>query len=274
MKEKRIGLVPSKGKNLPYYMESIGFNPNQEKIIRPTGYPFYHWLQTEKGAGHFSINGTKLKLNKNSGILLSPNIPHAYQADEEIWQTAYFTFSGKMVQQLFNHLQIPEYAYFEWGNENILVNHLNEIYQKIEQSNDFFGIQASAEVYHFLMVINKYGKRNNHADFSLNLKKLQPLIKWLEDNVANHNIGLTEMATFLDVSPRQLNTIFQKTFEISPYAYFLNLRIRVAKQMLLENKTDTVKKISKQVGFQSTSHFVATFRKLVGFSPDYFRNLH
>ena len=52
------------------------------------------------------------------------------------------------------------------------------------------------------------------------------------------------------------------------------MRIKVAKQLLLENKTITVKQISEQVGFRSPSHFIATFRRIVGFSPDQFRDLH
>ena len=202
MEEKRLVFVPSQGKGLPYYMESIGFNPDQETCKRPIGYPFYHWLQTKKGTGYFTIQGERILLKENSGILLSPNVPHSYQANRKPWETIYLTFSGKMVEQLFTHLQIPAYAYFEWNHENILSNHLTELFYKLEATDDLFGVQASTEVYHFIMLLIKYGNRHHTADFSINLEKIQPLLKWLENNIADQNLGLSQMAEFLKFSPR------------------------------------------------------------------------
>ena len=33
----------------PFTFESIGKNWEQDHVTRPGGYPFYHYLQTEKG---------------------------------------------------------------------------------------------------------------------------------------------------------------------------------------------------------------------------------
>ena len=35
----------------PFTYESIGKDWTQDHVSRPGGYPFYHYLQTEKGAG-------------------------------------------------------------------------------------------------------------------------------------------------------------------------------------------------------------------------------
>lgn len=35
----------------PFSIESIGYQWEQEMIMRADGYPYYHWLQTEEGLG-------------------------------------------------------------------------------------------------------------------------------------------------------------------------------------------------------------------------------
>ncbi|WP_366945264.1 helix-turn-helix transcriptional regulator [uncultured Metabacillus sp.] len=82
------------------------------------------------------------------------------------------------------------------------------------------------------------------------------------------------MALFIHTSKRHLNSLFQKNFHITPYAYFVNLRIQQAKKLLLENNSVTIGEIALQVGFRSTSHFVATFRKMVGIPPEKYRHLN
>ncbi len=42
-------------KTLPLFIESIGYNPQEEDFARPEGYPYYHWLQTLEGVETFSI---------------------------------------------------------------------------------------------------------------------------------------------------------------------------------------------------------------------------
>ncbi|MEM5594550.1 hypothetical protein AAHH67_27470 [Niallia circulans] len=45
----------------PFSIESIGYQWEQEMIMRADGYPYYHWLQTEKGLGR-----SLLKMKKSA----------------------------------------------------------------------------------------------------------------------------------------------------------------------------------------------------------------
>ena len=41
----------------PFMFESLGNHWNQVNIFRPDGYPYYHYLQTEKGTGRIEVCG-------------------------------------------------------------------------------------------------------------------------------------------------------------------------------------------------------------------------
>ncbi|MGP3786325.1 AraC family ligand binding domain-containing protein [Paenibacillus sp. 1A_MP2] len=92
--DHRRYFMTSRDRPLPLYIESIGYNGNQESVSRPAGYPCYHWLQTVKGAGEFRFAGSTVLLGETSGILLPPNEPHEYVPSQGEWQTLYITFGG------------------------------------------------------------------------------------------------------------------------------------------------------------------------------------
>ncbi len=274
MLHDRIVLSPLQNKTMPIYAESIGYNHEQEKMVRTNGYPIYHWLQTLSGEGRFSFEGSTTYLNENSGILLSPHVPHAYQAQSKNWQTVYLTFGGKMLEDLFTYIGLKTDTVYKWEDENPINKYILDLLKKLKRVEDTFGLYSSTYVYQFLLMIHSYAGLQKSPEVSEKLEKLQPLIKWMDMNTANPDIGVMEFASFLDVPPRRLNTLFQETFHISPYAYFINIRIRKAKQILFTSKEKTIKEIAKEVGFRSVSHFVATFKRNVGLPPEQFRQLH
>ncbi len=71
-----------------------------------------------------------------------------------------------------------------------------------------------------------------------------------------------------------MNTLFQHAFGLSPYSYLIMMRLRKSKEMLLKQQHQTVKDVAEQVGFRDTSHFVASFRKHVGLTPERFRQMN
>ncbi|WP_100406873.1 AraC family transcriptional regulator [Bacillus solitudinis] len=275
MQHRREFITPLNEHKLPLYAETIGFNPNQDKMIRPNGYPFYHWIQTVRGKGILDYQNQIILLPPNSGTLLLPSIPHSYRKDsQENWETFYLTFDGEMVKEILMNLDLLTTPLYSWEADTPLTNVFEIIDQQKEDVADIFNIKASTIVYQFLLLLKKYGKLQENTAISSNLSKLRPLIDWMKINLSNPDFGLNDMAEYLGFSKRYLNSLFRMTFNVTPYIYFLNLRIQKSKQLLLQNKTVTVKNISFQVGFRSPSHFVATFHRMVGTSPDQYRNIN
>lgn len=78
----------------PFTFESIGKNWEQDHVTRPGGYPFYHYLQTEKGCGKVKTAAGSFDLHENEGLLMAPFIRHSYKRCEELWFTRFAAFSG------------------------------------------------------------------------------------------------------------------------------------------------------------------------------------
>ncbi|MEK4853496.1 AraC family transcriptional regulator [Paenibacillus sp. FSL H7-0756] len=273
---RRIVFAQESGQLLPITLDSMGYNPDQEKVSRPQGYHTYHWLQTASGGGIIHFDNKKLTLTGDSGILLMPGTPHRYESlsSEVAWRTYYLTFGGTSARYILDSLGMNTSLFYRWESEAPLRMMLKEMLDRHDASSDMFSLGESSDAYRFLLTLNKYGQLHNNTAISRNVDKLQPLLKWMDNHYGDPEIGLNDLASQLGVSGRYLNSLFLQTFGLSPYAYFVRLRIRKSKELLVAKPGLTVKAISQQVGFRDVSHFVATFRKQSAVTPEQFRKLH
>ncbi|MDQ0230678.1 AraC family transcriptional regulator [Metabacillus malikii] len=274
---KKHVLIPLNEQKLPLFAETIGFNPIQEHITRPSGYPYYHWIQTVSGQGTITFQNQQITLSAHNGFLLLPHIAHSYKNDHDSqpWETLYVTFGGEMVKEMLITLELYQSALFHWEQDTPISTFILDILKDSDETTDRFSISASSHIYEFLLLLKKYGKTyKSSLKESNHLQTLYGLIEWMKSHLANPDIGLEEMAVFMNTSKRHLNSLFQKNFHVTPYAYFVNLRIQQSKKLLLETSSTTISEIASSVGFRSTSHFVATFKKVVGIPPQKYRYLN
>src|SRR5699024_2275128 len=129
---------------------------------------------------------------------------------------------------------------------------------KIVDENQYLEFELSADLYHFLLMLKKYGKVNNKLSITQSYEHIRPIVEWLEQNYSE-DIGLMEISEKAQVSSQHLNSLFHDAFGISPYSFLVQL---------------TLKEISKRFGFNGVSHFVSTFKKREGITPSVYRNLH
>lgn len=95
--------------------------------------------------------------------------------------------------------------------------------------------------------------------------KLVDVIELMENNL-EEPISLDELASFVDVSRRQLERMFLKYVHCSPSRYYLRLRLDRARQLLKQSNMSIVE-IAAACGFISTPHFSRCYRKHIGVAP-------
>lgn len=260
---------------LPLQLETIGINPNQEAMIRPNGYPYYHWLQTLEGEGELSLNGRVWKMTERTGVLLAPGTPHRYEARGVQWRTCYITFHGSAAASFVQSLGWSFAERFRWeaGHDRI-TDQLETMLGFAESGGDPSGWRYSADLYRFLTLLRTDARTDSRPSMTKRLERVQDLLDWLEQEFANPGIGLSDMASQLGIGERQLNERFRELFGQTAYAYLIQLRLRKAKELLPSRPDWTVRRIGEAVGFRDASHFVATFRQKEGMTPDAYRRLY
>jgi AraC family transcriptional regulator, glycine betaine-responsive activator len=87
----------------------------------------------------------------------------------------------------------------------------------------------------------------------------------MEANV-EEPLALEELASYVGVSRRQLERLFKRYLGRVPTRYYLELRLRRARELLLQTDL-SVMDITVACGFQSPPHFSKCYRGLFGYPP-------
>lgn len=101
-------------------------------------------------------------------------------------------------------------------------------------------------------------------------RSMQPLMQWLEDNL-ERPLSLKDLAHEAGVSVRTLSRRFQEQTGTTPLQWLHHARL-VRAQYLLEATDHTIERIAGQVGFPSPTTFRTYFRRVLGVSPQSYRN--
>lgn len=83
------------------------------------------------------------------------------------------------------------------------------------------------------------------------------------------DIGITDIASCVHLSPFHFSRVFKKCTGYAPYDYLLLVRIEYAKTSLESGKDIT--ETAFNTGFNSLENFSYTFKKITGFSPSQFQ---
>lgn len=81
---------------------------------------------------------------------------------------------------------------------------------------------------------------------------------------------LDELAGIAGYSPFHFARLFKSTVGVAPHQYLTKLRIQRS-QFMLARSDISITKVASDLGFDSSSHFAATFRQVVGVTPSAFR---
>lgn len=107
------------------------------------------------------------------------------------------------------------------------------------------------------------------AAISCRNKKLVRAMEYMQGNI-EEPMELSEIASCVMISRRQLERLFKKYIGKSPSQFYQDLRISQAHALLNETNLSATE-IAAATGFSGTGQFFATFRKKYGTSPNAYR---
>jgi AraC-like DNA-binding protein len=124
----------------------------------------------------------------------------------------------------------------------------------------------------FKQVVNgQYGRGARSAAISArDRRRATHAALWLEANV-DQTLSLDALAQRVQLSPFHFLRLFSSVLGVTPHQYLVQLRLREAARLLVEQHARHISDIAYSVGFGDLSNFVRTFRRAAGVSPRTFR---
>lgn len=257
----------------PFIFDSVGNHWKQERVLRPNGYPLYHYLQTEKGRGRIEIQGSSYELCEGEGVLIAPFVSHSYaQAGEDEWVTLFATITGTMESSIASMLGNRQILFTGQEQGEKLEKLICEIIKRYEETPTD-GKYLSVACYGFLMNFTEGMYGNEMTEDPLYQRYVGPVIKEIETNYGE-KLTVSQLSGKVYVTQQYLSRLFQRFMGCSVYEYITSFRISKAKELLLKREQAEIQSIAHQVGFGDASHFIFMFRKMTGMTPHEFRVLN
>lgn len=94
---------------------------------------------------------------------------------------------------------------------------------------------------------------------------LEKAESFIQDHIAE-DFSVEMLASFVHISPRHLNRLFRKEYEMSVSEYITYRRMVLAGE-LLKNPKISVTLVSDRVGYSNYSYFIKQFKKQFGCTP-------
>ena len=88
---------------------------------------------------------------------------------------------------------------------------------------------------------------------------------FMEENIYRE-VDLGGFGEMLGVSASHLNSVFKSYTAMTPYQYFISIKIRKAKE-LLEAGSLAIKEVAFRLGFDDQYYFSRLFKKKAGIPP-------
>ncbi|ANW96389.1 hypothetical protein AXE80_08905 [Wenyingzhuangia fucanilytica] len=104
-------------------------------------------------------------------------------------------------------------------------------------------------------------------------KFLNNILEIMEENIADSNFGVEELANKVGLSTSQFYRRLKQLTGQVPNVYIRNFRLQRAAELFKSNNGYNVAEVMYQIGIESNSYFSTSFKKLYGVSPSvYLKN--
>ena len=213
----------------------------------------------KKGMGVVEIDGQTFYPEAGDSYFLQAGTTHHYFSDRENpWQKVFINISGNLLDSLIEGYNLKNIYYFK----GLDLSEAMESILKLAKENQ----EDSTE--EIICILNRiFLKMREHIKPKTS-DMAQKMKEYLRNNAASA-FRMDALCSYISRSESQTIKIFKKAYGITPYAYLLSHKIKLAKVMLL-NTNLSVKEIAERCGFARPSDFSRFFRSRTGLSPSEF----
>lgn len=255
------------------HVTDIGYYPKAKFHYRKRqhGADQHILIYCMNGKGTVTIKKSEYQLEPGDVSIIPKQTEHYYYADEkEPWTIYWVHFNGSAADEIVAYMQAlweGHKRFVHYNEERMDI--FNTIYEQLERG---YGIESM--VYADMCFYNFLGTflHTEHADNIRTSSEGDPvyqLIDYMKKNISTM-CTLQQMAEEVNLSPSHLSFIFKKRTGYPPIEYFNHLKAQQACQYLMFT-TLRVKEIASMLGMDDPYYFSRFFTKLMGVSPNMYR---
>jgi len=230
-----------------------------QMTIRKNGRQDWSLFYIESGCGYFDERA----VTAGQIWIYPPAVPQKYVIYGKD-QTAYhyLHFTGSDVKEVLRSLGIELQTSITVSG-GLISKVVDSIQSSLDDDSPTSKLEAEYHTIYLLCQISKKKKQKSEIN----------MMKRVIDNMEHSFSKEYDAAAFakmLNVSVSRFNHLFKECVGISPYSFYLNLRIENAVS-LLENTNIKIKEIAERCGFEDPLYFTQVFKRIKGATPSEYR---
>ncbi|MCL1641552.1 hypothetical protein BEI02_15430 [Elizabethkingia sp. HvH-WGS333] len=260
------------------FSEFLDRNPGTTKVHR---HSFYHVTYFVKGYGENLIDFKTYEVTPEKIFFMRPDQVHSWRLDENT-EGYVINFSTTFFDQLkINSSLIDQFPFFNLFESDQMVsisiqNQLKlklcfeDIIEEMTDTQPWSQIMIASLILQICALAGKdITSKTIFINTNYNSLILKQFIEIVESNFHQYKLP-KDYATFLNITPNQLNFICKQQINLSAGEIIRNRIILEAKRLLV-NFDLSITSIAETLNYSDPSYFVKFFKKYTLFTPDAFR---
>jgi AraC-like DNA-binding protein len=227
--------------------------------------PEFQIVYISRGQGVFGAEGKTYRVEPGSMLFLLPGMKHFYKPDLETgWREHWAGFNGGYFTRLVEEgILSRKQVFFTPGLRDSILNTFNQIIEEVRAQRPLFQLKACSGIISLISEMLASERRQEQPNY---YKEIVEKAKCLMEANAYGTVDLPNIAEQTGVSTSRLNEIFKTYTAMTPYQYFIHIKIHKAEN-ILEQENISIKEAAFKLGFEDQYYFSRLFRSKTGMSP-------
>ena len=234
----------------------------------------YQLVYITKGKGTFSSESTPLQeISKGQLLVLFPDEWHTYAPLAKTgWNEYYIGFEGSIANALMQEGFLTKgRQVLDIGINEELVSLFRRALEIAEADRAASQQYLSGLTMHIIGCLLSITQNKLYEAMDNVSQKIERAKVIMQENISKE-IGAEELSAKLGLSYSWFRKVFKEYTGYSPAKYIQELKLRKAKQMLIESNLP-IKEICYELDYTSAEHFFTVFKKQTGYTPTEYRNI-
>lgn len=227
--------------------------------------PEFQAVYVTKGEGVFGAEGTAYTVTPGSLMLILPGMKHFYKPVYEIgWYEYWVGFKGPFFSQLMEEGFLSgDTVFFKVGLQEYILGLFHQIFDELRAQRPLYQFKACTGVLSLLAEALTQKRRREQPNY---YQKIVEKAKYLMESNMFGAIDIPSISRQIGISASRLNDIFKTYTAMTPYQYYIHIKIHRAERLLEQGET-TVKEIAYRLGFEDQYYFSRLFKNKTGIVP-------